>query len=74
MVSVMMEIIMLHASLMEETVVDLMWTKHSAQCAPVLKKVEMVASRKITEGMEYVMMEIIMLSVTLMVETAVYPM
>ena len=40
MVSVMMEIIMLHANLMEETVVDPMWTKHSAQCVPVLKGLE----------------------------------
>jgi len=76
MVSVMMEIIMLHASTMEETVVDPMWTRRSAQCVLVLEGLEfqMFALRRSTKGMEYVMMEIIMLGVTLMEETAVYPM
>merc|ERR1719228_2458333 len=71
----MMEIIMLHANLMEETVVDPMWTKRSAQCVHVLKGLEfqMVALRKNTKEMEYVMMEITMLTVTLMEEIAVYP-
>merc|ERR1712002_1076585 len=73
---VMTKITMLVATLMEETVVDPMWTKRSAQCVPVLEGLEfqMVALRMITKGMEYVMMEIIMLGVTLMEETAVYQM
>ena len=70
MASVMMEITMLNATMMKETVVDPMWTKHSAQCVPVL--MGLVALRRNTKQMEYVMMEIITLGVTLMEETAVY--
>merc|ERR1712080_586668 len=70
---VMMEIIMLGVTMMEETVVDRMWKKHSAQCVPVLKGLEL-AKRPNTKVIEFVMMEIIMLGVTMMEEIVVDPM
>jgi len=64
---------MLGVTMMEETVVDRMWKKHSVKCVPVLKGLE-VAKRPNTKVIEFVTMEIIMLGATLMEEIAVDPM
>merc|ERR1712002_1251518 len=67
----MTEIIMMGVTLMEETAVYPMWTKHTALNVPVKTRQLEVAKKLPTKVMVSVMMEIITLHAIMMEETVV---